>query len=43
VRDTELKNGMDRVTGNYNDFWAQRDYLNHMKPMKAALLDGSWV
>ena len=38
VRDTEMKNGMDRITGDYNDFWAGRDYLNHMKPMKAALL-----
>ncbi|MBG6131633.1 X-Pro dipeptidyl-peptidase [Aquimarina sp. EL_43] len=38
VRDTELKNGMDRITGDYNDFWAGRDYLNDMKPMKAALL-----
>lgn len=38
VRDTEMKNGMDRATGDYNDFWAGRDYLNDMKPMKAALL-----
>ncbi|MEE9362461.1 MAG: Xaa-Pro dipeptidyl-peptidase [Cellulophaga sp.] len=38
VRDTEMKNGMDRSTGDYNDFWAGRDYLNDMKPMKAALL-----
>ncbi|TRZ45417.1 Xaa-Pro dipeptidyl-peptidase [Robertkochia solimangrovi] len=38
IRDTEMKNGMDRVTGDYNDFWAGRDYLNDMKPMKAALL-----
>ncbi|MFD1613673.1 Xaa-Pro dipeptidyl-peptidase [Gelatiniphilus marinus] len=38
IRDTEMKNGMDRITGDYNDFWAGRDYLNHMKPMKAALL-----
>ena len=38
VRDTEMKNGMDRITGDYNNFWAGRDYLNHMKPMKAALL-----
>ena len=38
VRDTEMRNGMDRVTGDYNDFWAGRDYLNQMKPMKAALL-----
>lgn len=38
VRDTEMKNGMDRKTGDYNDFWASRDYLNDMKPMKAAML-----
>ena len=38
IRDTEMKNGMDRITGDYNDFWAGRDYLNQMKPMKAALL-----
>ena len=38
VRDIEMANGMDRETGDYNDFWAGRDYLNDMKPMKAALL-----
>lgn len=38
VRDTEMINGMDRLTGDYNDFWEGRDYLNQMKPMKAALL-----
>jgi len=38
VRDIEMKQGMDRATGDYNDFWAGRDYLNDMKPMKAALL-----
>ena len=38
IRDTEMKNGMDRITGDYNDFWAGRNYLNQMKPMKAALL-----
>ena len=38
VRDTEMKNGQDRITGDYNDFWAGRDYLNDMGPMKAALL-----
>ncbi len=38
VRDTEMKNGMDRQTGDLNDFWAKRDYLTQMKPMKAALL-----
>ncbi len=38
IRDTEMLNGMDRISGDYNDFWAGRDYLNDMKPMKAALL-----
>lgn len=38
IRDTEMKNGMDRLTGDYNDFWAGRDYINDMEPMKAALL-----
>ena len=38
VRDTEMARGMDRATGDYNDFWAGRDYLNDMGPMKAALL-----
>jgi len=38
IRDIEMKNGMDRITGDYNDFWAGRDYLNDMQPMKAALL-----
>ena len=38
VRDTEMTNGMDRLTGDYNEFWAGRDYLNDMKPMTAAIL-----
>ncbi|MHA6728356.1 Xaa-Pro dipeptidyl-peptidase [Chryseobacterium sp. A301] len=38
IRDTEMKNGMDRLTGDYNDFWEGRDYLNHMPKMNAALL-----
>lgn len=38
VRDTEMKDGMDRETGDYNDFWADRDYLLDMEPMKAAML-----
>ena len=38
MRDTEMAQGMDRASGDYNDFWAGRDYLNQMKPMKAALL-----
>lgn len=38
IRDGEMKDGMDRKTGDFNDFWAGRDYLLQMKPMKAALL-----
>ena len=38
VRDIEMMNGMDRQTGDMNDFWAGRDYLNQMGNMKAALL-----
>ena len=38
IRDTEMANGQDRVTGDYNEFWAGRDYLNDMEPFKAALL-----
>ncbi len=38
IRDDVMKNGMDRITGDYNAFWAGRDYLNDMAPMKAALL-----
>ncbi len=28
----------DRVTGDFNDWWAGRDYLNDMGPMKCAML-----
>lgn len=38
VRDGEMAANMDRRTGDYNDFWAGRDYLNDMKDFKAALL-----
>lgn len=38
IRDKEMKEGQDRATGDYNDFWYGRDYLNEMGPMKAALL-----
>ena len=38
VREGVLRKNMDRKTGDYNDFWASRDYLNQMAPMKAALL-----
>jgi X-Pro dipeptidyl-peptidase len=38
VRDTEMANNLDRITGDYSNWWAGRDYLNQMEPMKAALL-----
>ena len=38
MRDEILAANMDRESGDYNEFWASRDYLNDMKPMKAALL-----
>ena len=38
VRDIEMAEGMDRIKGDYNEFWAGRDYLNDMEPMEAALL-----
>ena len=30
--------GQDRATGDYNDFWASRDLLPHVKNIKAAVL-----
>lgn len=38
IRDKEMVAGFDRASGDYNDFWAGRDYLNDLGPMKAALL-----
>ncbi|WP_299130182.1 Xaa-Pro dipeptidyl-peptidase [uncultured Winogradskyella sp.] len=38
VRDTEMMKNMDRQTGDLNDWWAARDYLNQMDNMKAAML-----
>ena len=38
VRDKEMAEGHDRVTGDYNEFWAGRDYLNQLKKVKAAVL-----
>lgn len=38
IRDKELKNGMDRITGDYNEFWDGRNYLNDIGQIKAALL-----
>ena len=38
IRDKEMNMNQDRTTGDYNDFWAGRDYLNDMEPFRAALL-----
>lgn len=38
VRDREMAEGQDRLTGDYNDFWAGRDYLNAIDGVEAATL-----
>ncbi|MEQ8764665.1 MAG: Xaa-Pro dipeptidyl-peptidase [Planctomycetota bacterium] len=38
VREKELQGNHDRISGDYNEFWAGRDYLNDLGPMKAATL-----
>ncbi len=38
VRDGEMAAGLDRITGDYNEFWAKRDLMNYMTPYKAATL-----
>ena len=38
VRDTEMLEGQDRVSGDYNDFWYGRDYLNAISGVRAATL-----
>jgi X-Pro dipeptidyl-peptidase len=37
-RDGEMAEGQDRLTGDYNDFWAGRDYLNAIDGVRAATL-----
>ncbi len=37
VRDGEMANGQDRVTGDYNDFWKGRDYTHVTPKVKAAV------
>ncbi|RPI43970.1 MAG: Xaa-Pro dipeptidyl-peptidase, partial [Bacteroidetes bacterium] len=37
IRDLEMLARHDRVSGDYNDFWAGRDYLNKLGPLKAAV------
>jgi X-Pro dipeptidyl-peptidase len=38
IRDGEMASGMDRVNGDYNDFWAKRDLMTYMDGYKAATL-----
>jgi X-Pro dipeptidyl-peptidase len=38
VRDTEMKDGLDRKTGDYNKFWDDRNYIKEAKNVKAAVL-----
>lgn len=38
IRDIEMARGMDRITGDYNDFWEERDYIHQLGSMRAALL-----
>jgi X-Pro dipeptidyl-peptidase len=38
IRDGEMAAGQDRIYGDWNDFWASRDYLLDMDPWTAALL-----
>lgn len=38
IRDGVMARGQDRVTGDYNDFWAVRDLMNYMKNFRTAVL-----
>lgn len=38
VRDKEMADNQDRISGDYNEFWSGRDYLNAIEPFKAAAL-----
>jgi X-Pro dipeptidyl-peptidase len=38
VRDGELADGQDRITGDYSDFWAGRDYVSQAGGIRAATL-----
>lgn len=38
VRDNVMLKNLDRVTGDYNDFWAGRDYIHQLDKVKAAVL-----
>ncbi len=38
IRDGEMAEGMDRASGDYNDFWAGRDFLRDVEGVRAATL-----
>lgn len=38
IRDSILLKYQDRITGDYNEFWASRDYLKKIDNMKAAMI-----
>lgn len=38
IRDGEMAGGMDRISGDYNDFWAGRDLLRQIDGIRAATL-----
>lgn len=38
VRENELARNMDRITGDHNEWWADRDYLNVIHNVRAATL-----
>lgn len=38
IRDGELHGGFDRTSGDFNEFWAGRDYLRSIDKVKAATL-----
>lgn len=38
VRDGEMAANMDRITGDYSEWWRQRDYLTHIGGVRAATL-----
>ena len=37
-RDGEFARGRDRASGDYNDFWRERDLLNRVQNIRAAVL-----
>ncbi len=38
IRDGEMAEGLDRATGDYNEFWAGRDFQNDISGVRAATL-----